>query len=982
VSGRRQELLATLQSYGALPCQLVDVASEAEPRALGYLDLRAPAPHWQAPVVVENAGRPCVHVFDARGEDAEGAVAQWCWRTALRGDGAFVGRLLPGRLEVYRVDVERDTDAVRPVSVETAEPGDWALPRFLNEVRTGQNDVARRRYMTQLLDRSAQQAIGRGLSPIDALSLVGRGLFWRFLIDRHLLDHRSPADICQGARTWEQCFDTKSRALRTFAWLDRTFNGGLLPFEGEPREFDARVFSEVLANIAYGAAETGQLRLPTDWREINFAYVPVGLLSEVYEAFTHNLDRDQARRDSIHYTPSHLVDFIVSQALAAFPVEPEPHGRAVCPRVLDPAAGAGVFLVTALRKLVEREWAATGERPMRPRIREILNGHITGFDIDGRALRLCELALYLTALELDPAPLPVEELTFDALRDRVLFDVSDRAHGSLGPVEERFRNAFDLVVGNPPWTAEGRGLADKKAWVAGSRRIVEERLGPARAQSFSLPDANKDLPFVWRAMEWAKPRVGRIALITHARWLFDSAKATEARRDILEALRVTGILNGAALRLTSVWPEVDAPFCVLFAANERPEPVEHAAFQFISPSLDTERESEQARLRIDWFDAEVVRVADVLARPWTLKARFRGNRLATRVLDAILSRGRVLRDYLGELGVEFRQGYQVVGDANPARHMRGWPDTKGAKRIGFSVDVGALQPFRRQTLHRPREPWIYEPPLLLLRKAMPADLREPRVHLAGERVSFHESFYGASFAEVPAGAAVAAYLQIVLQSSLFPFFGILTDAQYGVFVDAMYKENAEKLPVVPFDRLSRQQKQQSNALSKRLAAGRLDDGLAGAIDELVFDAFELSDVERETVRDTLDTALTSTRSKQASTRVPSPRERAAFLWTLRSSLEDVLSASRLRAEVRERDDLGWSPWLLVEVCLSSAGGFEAVEPPGRRFLEEADANGASLVVARASEATWFLGLLARYASWTATRARILASDLLAQQGAA
>jgi hypothetical protein len=40
------------------------------------------------------------------------------------------------------------------------------------------------------------------------------------------------------------------------------------------------------------------------------------------------------------------------------------------------------------------------------------------------------------------------------------------------------------------------------------------------------------------------------------------------------------------------------------------------------------------------------------------------------------------------------------------------------------------------------------------------------------------------------------------------------------------------------------------------------------------------------------------------------------------------------------------------------------------------------VVARASEATWFLGLLARYASWTATRARILASDLLAQQGAA
>lgn len=970
-----------MQSYGALPSQLVDVGSETEPRALNYLDLRAASPHWRPPVVVENAGRPCVHIFDARGGPADVPVAQWCWRAALRGDGAFVGTLLPGKLEVYRVDVERDTDTVRPVSVDAYKPGDWALPRFLNEVRTGQNDVARRRYLTQLLDHSAQQATGYGLSPIDALSLVGRGLFWRFLIDRRLLESLTADDICQGARTWEHCLDTKSRALRTFAWLDTKFNGGLLPFENKPSDFNPRVFSDVLANIAYGATETGQLRLPTDWREINFAYVPVGLLSEVYEAFTHHVDPDQAKRDSIHYTPSHIVDFIVSQALAAFPVEHGSSSPLFCPRVLDPAAGAGVFLVTALRKLVEREWRATGERPKRPRIREILNKNITGFDIDGRALRLCELALYLTALEIDPAPTPIDDLTFDALRERVLFNVSDRVHGSLGSVDERFRNVFDLVVGNPPWTAESQGLADKKAWVTSSRRIVEARLGQERAKSFSLPDANKDLPFVWRAMEWAKERDGHIALITHARWLFDSAKATESRKDILEALRVTGILNGSALRLTSVWPGVDAAFCVLFATNEKPEPLDRAAFQFISPTLDAERESEQARIRIDWLDAEVVRVADVLARPWTLKARYRGNRLATRVLDTMLSRGRALCEYLSELKVEFKQGYQVVGDLNPAGHMRGWPDTKGTRQIGFLVDVGSLRTFQRKTLHRPRDPWIYDAPLLLLRKAIPADLRMPRVHFSSERVAFHESFYGASFTKVPAGEEIAAYLQLVLQSSLFPFFGILTDAQYGVFVDAMYKENAEKLPIVPFAKLPKTQQRKSGVLSKRLASGHLDDSLANEIDDFVFDTFELSDVERDTVRDTLATALTSTQSKQTSTRAPLPGERAAFLWTLKASLESVLSASRRRVEVRERDDLRWAPWQLIEVCISRKGGFERVEPPGKKFLEEADANGASLVVAQASETTWFLGLLARYAFWTPTRARILASDLLAKQGA-
>ena len=981
MSGTRQELLTTLQSYGALPSQLVDVSSETDPRALSYLDLRAPSLHWRPPVVVENAGRPCVHVFDARGGSADVPVAQWCWRAALRGDGAFVATLLPGKLEVYRVDVERDTDTVKPVSIQTVELGYWALPRFLNEVRTGQNDVARRRYLTQLLDRSAQKAAGYGLSPVDALSLVGRGLFWRFLIDRGLLDNLSPNDICQGAHTWEQCLDKKTRALRTFTWLDTKFNGGLLSFENKPNGFDPRAFSDVLANIAYGATETGQLRLPTDWKEINFAYVPVGLLSEVYEAFAHHLDPDQAKRDSIHYTPSHLVDFIVSQALAAFPVDRNPSGHIFCPRILDPAAGAGVFLVTALRKLVEREWRETGQRPMRPRIREILNRNITGFDIDGRALRLCELALYLTALELDPAPTPIDDLTFDALQEQVLFNVSARAHGSLGAVEERFRNVFDLVVGNPPWTAERQGLGDKKAWVDNSRKIVETRLGKERAKAFSLPDTNKDLPFVWRAMEWAKERDGHISLITHARWLFDSAKATGSRNDILEALRVTGILNGSALRQTSVWPEVDAAFCVLFATNEKPEPIDRAAFQFISPTLDTEHESEQARIRIDWLDAEVVRVTDVLARPWTLKARFRGNRLATRVLDAMLSRGRSLSEYLGELNVEFKQGYQVEGDLKPARHMRGWPDTKDARRIGFKVDAGSLRPFQRKTLHRTRDPSIYEPPLLLLRKAMPADIRAPRAHFSSERLAFHESFYGASFAKVAAGEEIAAYLQLVLQSSLFPFFGILTDAQYGVFVDAMYKENAEKLPIIPFSALSRKQRRQSNALSKRLTSGLLDDRLADDIDDFVFDTFELSDVEQDTVRDTLATALTSTKSKRTATRDPLPEERAAFIETLKMSLDSVLSASRRHVEVRQRDDLRWAPWLLIEVCLSSEGGFEEVEPPAKIFLEEADANGASLVVARASETTWFLGLLSRYASWTPTRARILASDLLAKQGA-
>jgi hypothetical protein len=112
---------------------------------------------------------------------------------------------------------------------------------------------------------------------------------------------------------------------------------------------------------------------------------------------------------------------------------------------------------------------------------------------------------------------------------------------------------------------------------------------------------------------------------------------------------------------------------------------------------------------------------------------------------------------------------------------------------------------------------------------------------------------------------------------------------------------------------------------------------------------------------------------------PQAHERERFIEMLSASLSGVLSASGLRAVVRERASLGFSPWRVLEVCMTGTDATPAVEPPMEAFLEEADANGASLVVVRASKTTWFVGLLERYALWTPTRARLLANDLLAER---
>jgi len=134
--------------------------------------------------------------------------------------------------------------------------------------------------------------------------------------------------------------------------------------------------------------------------------------------------------------------------------------------VLDASCGASVFLVLAFRRLYRERWAATGKRPGTKEIRDILYRQLTGFDISESALRLSALSLYLTAIELDPEPIPPSKLSFRELRKHVLFDhrrpedpQEGLVIGSLGAhVNGQFAGKYDVVIGNPPWTALKRSI--------------------------------------------------------------------------------------------------------------------------------------------------------------------------------------------------------------------------------------------------------------------------------------------------------------------------------------------------------------------------------------------------------------------------------------------------------------------------------------------------------------------------------------------
>ena len=98
----------------------------------------------------------------------------------------------------------------------------------------------------------------------------------------------------------------------------------------------------------------------------DFEIIPVELISSIYENFIGNIKENEklnlSKQKDIkaYYTPSYLVDYVLSQTVTPF-LENKTKKDTDC-KVLDPACGSGIFLVETIRKIVEKELSLTNNK--------------------------------------------------------------------------------------------------------------------------------------------------------------------------------------------------------------------------------------------------------------------------------------------------------------------------------------------------------------------------------------------------------------------------------------------------------------------------------------------------------------------------------------------------------------------------------------------------------------------------------------------
>jgi hypothetical protein len=865
---------------------------------------------------------------------------------------------------------------------------------------------------------------GKPLKPLEVLSITGRALFFRFLHDRGIVRIGDLADICPHAKSGDllDVFSNAAKAAATSAWLDETFNGDLLPLvDGvntqtsrtrRRKEYLAfyasageatgdRVFAHLEAILrGWDAVGQSTFQYTIDWNELDFAHIPVGVLSQVYETFSHQWDTPSAVETSVHYTPRKIAEIVVSESLAGVP---QPANA----QVLDAACGGGVFLVIALRELVRYRWIADQRRPGKEAIQKILYSQLCGFDVSEHALRLAALGLYITAIELNSIHRPPSlHHAPEPLQGSVLHNFDDPSAriggrrrfvaGSLGTLPSaEFDGRFDVVFGNPPWTplnAQGESKSEREAdakrvkalnnqFTALGQNVLANRNLDKIAKTYVNPHNAPDLPFVWRAMRWAKPG-GILAFTLDARLiLMQRGTFRAAREALIRACTVTGILNGSCLEKTDVWPGMDKPFIVFFARNEAPLPGH--SFVLATPIRENAL-SRRGEFRLDYKTAQSVTVADVLRYPWLLKTLTVGTSLDVEIVE------KLHHTFEGNtVGKTWPPPFSSTGFiVNPRDADRKAPNWLLNLPLflvpadGTRPTLDGLKTFKEvhgeSAPERSRSEEIYQAPLLLIPQTPGEDRSTSKSFLSrAQSVCYDQSIYGYSGGGHPDPEIHLSLLHLIAHSELFRYWGLVSSSRIGASWRTFIKEDLDAFPFPDLAKLSEEQRLEIEEFAHALDAGLPRDWKP--LDSFIYKLYCLTDTDAEVISETVTFQSPYRTSRVPAEQPPEPDQLDAFRARLQGLLQPLFTLTQQELEVKilppVSDSGAWlPPWRFATISLSRQA--QAVTPTLiARVMRAAATTSASRIIVRVPGGGLILGLLNQRRFWSFSRARLCAVEV-------
>lgn len=344
-------------------------------------------------------------------------------------------------------------------------------------------------------------------------------------------------------------------ALGRFPYL----NGGLFEPDAAEQRYPAMRLGDLAFEEAFdGLFEKYRFTVREDPEREHEGGVDPEMLGKVFENL---MDEESRGASGSFYTPREVVDKMVKEALAAYLVrkaaltaeraealvldaagpaalEREPCRAALAAlrevTVLDPAAGSGAFLLGMLAELarLQEGLARRLGLPAEPGWtirRRILHRNLHGVDLEGVAVRLCDLRMWLAlAVELEEPDVdrvpPLPNLDHRVKQGDSLFSPVDLAGAGPAACRERAGRLLPELVRLKDAYESAAGPAKKDAAAELTRRereiatgLLDWRLAALEEQSAGLEAMSRGRDLFGRPLRLAPRAAGQLAELRRRR---------------------------------------------------------------------------------------------------------------------------------------------------------------------------------------------------------------------------------------------------------------------------------------------------------------------------------------------------------------------------------------------------------------------------------------------------------------------------------
>lgn len=444
------------------------------------------------------------------------------------------------------------------------------------------------------------------------------------------------------------------------------FNGNVFEWTDDEKKQLKKVELSNLAELleSRSTLQTKQMEL---WRYFEFKYIPVELISRLYEEFLGKDKRDKG----LYYTPSHLAKLLVDEAL---PLKSYKQIDLNDYSILDPACGSGIFLVIAFKRLVQI-WRLQNEmaHPELANLKKILR-NIWGIDKEEQAVRLASFSLCLALCnELKPIDI-IKNLKFDDLRKSNIIQSDFFVDHSLS------QKKFDLIIGNPPFN---RGAISEYSeyWEYKDEKV-------------KIPQGQIALKFLCEGTKNLKEK-GLLCLIIKASGLLYNTTSGPYKKLLFSNFNIVQVLDFTALaRNKALWDnEADVACAAIFLKNEKPnfeKNILHLTFK------RTKATRERIAFEIDDYDLHFITRQSAIDNYSVWKNNLLGGGRIRALVDKF-SEHQNVQEYFDNNSLVAAEGFIIgaAGSAVKPAHIFNVPTLPTEAITENGIDYSLLMPIKK-----------------------------------------------------------------------------------------------------------------------------------------------------------------------------------------------------------------------------------------------------------------------------------------------